>query len=72
MKKVYRMENLCCANCARKIEEGIRKIPGVTDAKITFMTMKLTLEGEDALFDGILAEAKKVARKVEPDCEILE
>ena len=47
MKKVYRMENLCCANCARKIEEGIKKIPGVTDAKITFMTMKLTLEGED-------------------------
>jgi len=71
MKKVYRIENLCCANCARKIEEEIKKIPGVIDAKILFMTMKLNLEVEDGTLDSVLAEAKKIARKVEPDCEIV-
>lgn len=71
MKKVYRIENLCCANCARKIEEGIQKIQGVKEAKIVFMTMKLTLDVEDGILDFVLAEAKKIARKVEPDCEIV-
>lgn len=71
MKRTYRIQNLCCANCARKIEDGIKKIPGVLDAKIVFMTMKLILETEDGMIDAVLAEAKKVAKKVEPDCEIL-
>ena len=71
MKKSYRIENLCCANCARKIEDGIKKIPGVIDAKILFMTMKLNLEVEDGMLDSVLAEAKKIVKKVEPDCEIV-
>lgn len=71
MKKTFRIENLCCANCARKIEEGIKKIPGVIDAKIVFMTMKLNLEVEDGMLESVLTEAKKIAKKVEPDCEIL-
>ncbi|MBQ4322717.1 MAG: cation transporter [Clostridia bacterium] len=70
MKKTFRIENLCCANCARKIEEGIKKIPGVIDAKIVFMTMKLNLEVEDGMLESVLIEAKKIAKKVEPDCEI--
>lgn len=71
MKKVFRIENLCCANCARKIEDEIKKIPGVIDAKILFMTMKLNLEVEDGMLDSVLAEAKKIAKKIEPDCEVL-
>lgn len=71
MKKVYRMKNLDCANCAAKMEDGIRRLPGVIDAKINFMTMKFTLEAEDASFDDVLAQAQKICRKIEPDCEIL-
>ena len=29
MKKVFVMENLDCANCAAKMEDAVRKIPGV-------------------------------------------
>lgn len=72
MKKSYKIQNLCCANCARKIEDGIKKIPGVIDAKILFMVQKLNLEVEDGALETVLAEAKKVAKKVEPDCEIAE
>lgn len=71
MKKSYKIQNLCCANCARKIEDGIKKIPGVIDAKILFMVQKLNLEVEDGALESVLIEAKKVAKKVEPDCEIV-
>ncbi len=71
MKKSYRIQNLCCANCARKIEDGIKKIPGVIDAKILFMVQKLNLEVEDGVLETVLIQAKKVAKKVEPDCEIV-
>ena len=70
MKKRYKLENLCCANCAAKIEDGIRKIPGVKDATISFMAQKLTIDADDERFDEIMLEAAKVAKKVEPDCVI--
>ena len=70
MKKRYKLENLCCANCAAKIEDGIRKIPGVKDATISFMAQKLTIDADDERFDEIMLEAAKVPKKVEPDCVI--
>ncbi len=71
MKKKFKLEELDCANCAAKIEEGIRKIDGVKDAKVTFMTQKLTIEAEEGEFDRIMDEANKVISKVEPDCRII-
>ena len=69
MKKTYKMIDLDCANCAAKMEEAIKKIDGVTSASVSFMTQKMTIEGDDARFDQIVKEAVKVCRKVEPDCE---
>ncbi len=71
MKKTYRLEELDCAHCAAKMEEAIRKLSGVTDASISFMTQKLTLEAEDEKFDEILQQAAKICRKIEPDCRIV-
>ena len=71
MKKTYKMIVLDCANCAAKMEEAIKKIDGVTSASVSFMTQKMTIEGDDARFDQIVKEAVKVCRKVEPDCEIV-
>ena len=70
MKKRYKLENLCCANCAAKIEEGIRRIPGVKDAAIAFMAQKLTIDADDEGFDEIMQEVLRVTKKVEPDCVI--
>ena len=71
MKKTYKMIDLDCANCAAKMEEAIKKIDGVTSASVSFVTQKMTIEGDDARFDQIVKEAVKVCRKVEPDCEIV-
>lgn len=70
MKKRYKITDLCCANCAAKIEEGIRRIPGVKDAAIAFMAQKLTIDADDEGFDEIMQEVIRVTKKVEPDCVI--
>ena len=71
MKKKFKLENLDCANCAAKMEDAIKKLPGVNDASVSFLTQKLTLDADDEKFEEILAQAVKLCRKVEPDCKIL-
>ena len=71
MKKTYKLIDLDCANCAAKMETAIQKIDGVTSATVSFMSQKMTVEGDDARFDAIMQEVVKVCRKVEPDCEIV-
>ena len=68
MKKRYTIEDLCCANCAAKMEAVIRKIEGVNSATINFLTQKLTLDVEDDRLESILDQAEAVIRKIEPDC----
>ena len=70
MKKSFKMENLCCANCAAKMEHGIKKIDGVDNANIAFMTQRLTIETEGDM-DEILDKAQKIVTKIEKDCRII-
>ena len=71
MKKKFNLQDLDCANCAAKMEEAIKKIEGVSDATVSFMTQKMTIEADDGRFDEIMKEVVSVCRKVEPDCVIL-
>lgn len=71
MKKVFKLRDLDCANCAAKMEEKIKKVDGVINANVSFMTQKLTIEAEDSRFDSIVDEVVRVCAKVEPDCRII-
>ena len=71
MKKSFKVNGLDCASCASKLERSISKIEGVDNAKVTFMTQKLTLEAADEKFDAVLEEAIAIAKKLEPDWEIV-
>ncbi|MBQ2700493.1 MAG: heavy-metal-associated domain-containing protein [Clostridia bacterium] len=71
MKKVYKMQELECANCAAKMEEAIRRIPGVETVTISFMTQRMTIETDEEQHDRIMKEAAKCCRKFEPDCRIV-
>ena len=71
MKKVFKLEDLDCANCAAKMESAIAKIDGVTSATVSFMSQKLNIEADDARFDDIMKEVVKTCKKVEPDCRII-
>ena len=70
MKKKFKCE-IDCANCAAKIEDAIRKLDGVQDVNVNFMTQKMTLEAPDAVFEQVLQSAVKCISKVEPDCEVI-
>ena len=71
MKKKIKLQDLDCANCAAKMEESIKKIDGVNDAVVSFMTQKMTVDADDERFDEIMDEVVRVCAKVEPDCQIL-
>ena len=71
MKKIFRLKGLCCVNCAAKMERCIQKIKGVQEASISFMAQKFILECEDDRYFEIVEEIKTIAKKIEPDCEII-
>lgn len=70
MKKTYKIE-VDCANCALKMEEAAKKVEGVQDATVSFMTQKMKVEfaggsDEKAVMQAVL----KACKRVEDDCEI--
>ena len=69
MKKIIKLEGLCCANCAAKIEEGVKKLDGVNSASLSFMTQRLIMEVEDGREDALVEAARAVAAKVEPEAD---
>lgn len=72
MKRKFKVTDIDCASCAAKIEEAISKLDGVEKANLSFMTQKLVIKGDDDKMDNIVAEAKKIAKKIEPDVNIEE
>ena len=70
MRKTYKLTDLDCAHCAAKMEAAIQKIDGVTEASVSFLTQKLTVEAEDSRFEEIMKQVVKACKKVEPDCVI--
>lgn len=71
MKKKFKLQDLDCANCAAKMEDAIKKLPGVNDASVSFMTQKMMVDAADDKFDEIMEEVVRVCAKVEPDCKII-
>lgn len=70
MKKTYKID-VDCANCANKMEEAAKQTPGVKNATVNFMMLKMNVEFDEgadvkATMEQVLANCKKV----EEDCEI--
>lgn len=71
MEKTFKIE-VDCANCANLVESAIKKVEGIQNASITFMTQKMKIEfceGVDE--EKLMKQILKTARKIEPDFEIL-
>lgn len=71
MRKIYKLEDLECAHCASLMETAIKKLDGVQNASVNFLTQKMMLECDPALLEDILAQSAKIIKKIEPDCRIL-
>lgn len=69
MKKIVKLEGLCCANCAARIEEGVKRLDGVEEATLSFMTQRLVIQVADGKEDQVLEAARGLADKIEPEAE---
>ena len=69
MMKVYRLENLGCANCAAKMERKISGLKEVKEASVNFFSGKLMIELKDEFEEDIKMleiEVEKIIKKIEP------
>ena len=69
MRIVYRLEDMCCASCAAKLEKAIAGLDGIEKASVNFIAEKIIVEtelGREALLEKIRA----LASKIEPDCTV--
>lgn len=71
MKKNYKIE-VDCAACALKMEEAAKKVEGIQDVVVSFMTQKMNVDfadGADVM--TVMEKVSKVCKKVEPDCQVI-
>lgn len=70
MVKTYKIE-VDCANCANLMEQAAKKVPGVANASVNYMTLKMRVEFMDGFEPvSVMEQVLKVCKKVEPDCKI--
>lgn len=69
MKKVVRIKNLDCANCAASLERAVAKIDGVRSVNVSFVGEKMVLDFDES--KDVLAKVRAVANKLEPDWELI-
>ena len=71
MKKIFKLEDLNCANCAAKMERAVSKLDGVDAVNVSFMTQRMSIDADETRFDEIMDNVVKTCRKIEPDCKIV-
>lgn len=70
MKKTYKID-VDCANCANKMEDAAKKTPGVKDATVNFMTLKMIVEFDEGVDPKeIMPDVRENCKKVEDACEV--
>ena len=72
IKREFILEGLGCANCANKIEAQCKKIDGVLEVNINFISKSLVIQfqSEDKIPE-ILEEAKKIVKRMEPGTKVI-
>lgn len=71
--KNYTLEGLCCGNCAVKIEEDVKKLPGVSIASVDFVSKTLDLSMENAVEEySIVPQIKEIIKRHDPDITLIE
>jgi copper chaperone CopZ len=67
MRTYFRLEGLCCANCAANIEKAVGKLPNVRSASVNLMTTRIAIEHNEPDAGRLMEEVGAIARAAEPD-----
>ncbi len=71
MKRYIKIEDLCCANCAAKIEKAVNQLEDVTKCTVSFMAEKMLVEYDESKdFGPIFEEIKKICKRIEPEATV--
>lgn len=63
MSKTFRIE-VDCANCANLVEDAAKKVSGVKELSISFMTQKMKVDFEEGTDpETVMSEILKVAKR---------
>lgn len=63
---VLKLNGLDCANCAKKIEDEVLKIEGVSQCNVDFISQKMQVETTA----DCIEEIKKIVLSIEPDVKV--
>lgn len=72
MKYKFKIEGLDCPNCAIRLEKIIKKIDGVDDASISFITQKLIIECNEENSSEVIQRVKEIIKEDDPKVIITE
>lgn len=72
VKRELLLDGLDCANCALKIENGVKKIQGVSECSVNFVTKTLSMHTTSDMDEQVVEEAKRKVLKLEPHIRISE
>lgn len=72
VKKELLLDGLDCANCAMKIENGVKKVDGVSSCTVNFATKTLILETTSGENEQVVSEAKKKVNSLEPHIRVID
>ncbi|CAB1250540.1 heavy metal translocating P-type ATPase [Clostridium sp. MT-14] len=71
-KREFILENLCCANCASKIESRVKNIPEIKTAYLDFLSKKLIVQLEDEQkLDYVVKKIENIINTIEPEVKVL-
>jgi Cd2+/Zn2+-exporting ATPase len=66
--KTYLIDGMDCANCARELEDGVRKLEGVQGVRVDFATAKMRVEG-DVPQEALRARVEALGKKIVGDAD---
>lgn len=67
MKKVLKLEGLDCAHCAGLMDADIKKLEGMDEAFVNFLTTKMVLVADAEAMPALIEKATEIVHKYEPD-----
>lgn len=67
MKRTFILEDLCCPNCAKKIQERVAALEGVSECTVSFLTSKMTYEVSEEKNESVEAKMHEIVKEVDED-----
>jgi Cu+-exporting ATPase len=64
--QMLQIGGMSCATCAQKIEKALRKVPGVTAARVNFATNQAAVSAEGVASDALLDAVKRAGYSAQP------